>query len=153
MKIRLLMLFFIVSLTGSAWARLGETEEQLIARYGDVLGHEHVGADAGHVAVDKLQFKKTGFNIEVTIFHGVSAQEDISNAQGDGMTAQEVKTLLDANTDGHAWTAVAGGQYWKRDDGALATFNGGFLRLQAKDLMDAEAEAYKTAHARSLEGF
>jgi hypothetical protein len=151
MKIQFLTLFLIVSLTGPAWARLGETEDQLIARYGDPT-NKGSGGPVGE-KTSWIHFKKSGFDIEVILFNGVSSQEHITNSQGDGMTTQEIKTLLDANAQGHAWKELSGGQNWQRDDGALASINGSGLLFQSKELIDAEAAAYKAAHARSLEGF
>ena len=173
MKIHLLALFFVISLTAPAWARLGETEAQLIARYGDVIGKDHIAAGVGQVAVavDRLHFKKSGFDISVALFNGVSAKEEIANKQGDMLTDQEIKTLLDANAQGHTWKGVTGpngfplwpqdngmvvnanGKMWQRDDAAVAIADGGGFTIKSKELIDAEIAAYKAAHVHSLEGF
>jgi hypothetical protein len=173
MKIEFLTLFLIISLTGPAWARLGESEDQLVLRYGDATNKEHLAAsDSELVEVDRLHFKKTGFDVVVTLFNSVSSEEVITNSESDSLSDQEIKTLLDANADGHAWkempasqgtvpwpeddgtrSDVGGHKLWQRDDGAVAIAGGDEFKIKSKELIDAEVAAYKVAHTHSLDGF
>jgi hypothetical protein len=152
MKIQLLTLFLIVSLTGSAWARLGENKEQLIARYGVLLGERQIVSSEG-VSLNELAFKKSGFNVWVELLNGVSVNEHISNAHSDPMTGLDIKTLLDADAQGHIWKLTTPNK-WQRDDGAIAVLDESYtFNVTSKVLIAADQAAHKAAHAHSLEGF
>ena len=159
MKIQLLTLFLLVSLTIPAWARLGETEDQLIARYGKEIHKQKNEANGQQVGWTDLLFGKSGFQIEVMLFNGVSSKETFWKTAGDETTDDEIKTLLNDNAQDHAWNKEAPedsqgiSRKWQRDDGAVAGFESGRFYVKAKELIDAEAAAYKAAHAASLEGF
>ena len=174
MKIHLLALCLVIGLTGQAWARLGETSDQLVARYGglsNLMRGVFFSCDAVHVDLHWILFHKSGFEIVVALFNGVSSMEEINTSQRDSMTDQEIKTLLDANAqDHHTWkevtgggvtqwpqdngtTSLIGGKVWLRDDGAMACANGTGFTIKSKELIDAEVAAHKAAHVHSLEGF
>jgi hypothetical protein len=154
MKIHLLTLLLVISLTAPAWARLGETEQELIARYGKELGKEIVAGGGEQISKEIIQFKKSGFDIRIELFNGVSAFERISNALGDALSDQEIKTLLDANAQGHIWSST-GEHKWQRDDGvATAEIEGAHIsKVTSKNMVEAEQAAHKAAHTHSLEGF
>ena len=159
MKAQILTLLFIVSLTGLAWASLGETEEQLIARYGKEIGIKSKDqAKGGAVALDRLSFNESGFQIDVLLFNGISSEESVYHRPNTPMTDAEIKTLLNANAQGQAWKEVAPQQElllwlkslksWQREDGVIASLEGPkerprlLFHIKSKELIAAEKAAY-----------
>jgi hypothetical protein len=156
MKITLLTLFFIVSVTITARARLGETADQLVARYGQPLQETDQKADGDKIAAAEVVFQKGGFTIDVTLTDGISVEEKFNKINGEAMTVAEVRTLLNANTQGYGWEAprtIEGQKKWMRDDGTVAELAGGFLIITSKELIAKEMTAKKLEAKPSLEGF
>jgi len=157
MRIALLTLCFIVSVTATAQARLGETADQLVARYGDSLSQTDQKAEGDKIASSKVVFQKGGFQIDVTFSDGISVAESFKKLNGAALTAEEVQTLLNANSQGHGWEAprmVQGGKLWTRDDSATAQLaQDGSLTIKSKELISKETVAKKVEHAPTLDGF
>ena len=157
MKAAILILVLTASLIGSAWARLGETEDQLVARYGQELLKTKIKDSPGQVAIDALQFLKSGFSIQVSLFNGISSEEEIHRLQGETLTDEEVKILLAVNAQGHIWTEdtlkTDVPRKWHRDDGATAELYQETFDFRTKALADAKLIAHDAATVTSLQGF
>lgn len=156
MRIILLTFLFVVSVTATAQARLGETPDQLVARYGQPLQENDQKAEGDKVAASYVGFQKGGFYINVTISDGISVKERFSKVNHEALTLSETRTLLDANSQGHEWEApeTNGNQKkWIRDDGAVAALNQGFLTITTKELIAKETIAKKLEAKPSLDGF
>jgi len=157
MKASILILILMASLTGSAWARLGETEAQLMTRYGQELVKTKIRNQPGHIDIDALQFVKSGFSIGVSLFNGISSEEEIHRLQGETLTDDEVKILLAANAQGHTWTEETAKtdvpRKWHRDDGATAELYQETFDFKLKALIDARLTAHDAATVTSLQGF
>jgi hypothetical protein len=172
-KIALCTLFLATASAFPVWARLGETEGQLIARYGKVINRDAYKV-VGQSSVPELTFNKSGFRILVMLWRGISSEEFISklaqNSVGrDPITEREANILLNANTQSHIWgkvppnvqwpddNGVMAGKdiIWKRDDGAMAYLASeeAEFGMKSRKFIDFEQDAYKAAHASSLEGF
>jgi hypothetical protein len=175
-KIPLLSLLLALIFAIPVWARLGETEDQLVSRYGKETGMRSAGQAPFTVTI--LLFQKSGFDIEVTLLNGVSVQEWIKKSSGDKITNDEAGTLLRINNQGHFWSPLPSSvqweqwsrqgaisplagfhpnQIWERDDDAMAALGvwgdyQGFM-VKSKKLIDFEQAAYKAVHSTSLEGF
>jgi hypothetical protein len=157
MKAQLLALFLIVNLTGSAWANLGDSEEQLVARYGKEIIKTKDQAKGGAVALDRLSFNESGFQMDVLLFNGISSEESVYHRPYAPMTDGEIKTLLIANAQGQTWKEVAPQQElllwlkslksWQREDGVIASLEGPkekprlLFHLKSKELIAAEKAA------------
>ena len=157
MKARILALFLIVSLTGSAWANLGDSEKQLVAHYGNEIIKTTDQAKGGAVALDRLSFNASGFQIDVLLFNGVSSEESVYHRPYVPLTDEEIKTLLDANAQGQTWKEVAPQQElllwlkslksWQREDGVIASLEGPkdkprlLFHVKSKGLIAAEKAA------------
>ena len=153
MKALVLTLILTAVLVLPAQARLGETEDLLINRYGGEISNQWSNIGNG-LWVKELIFKRTGFQIDVYLFNGFSAQENFTKLTQPAFSREEKQTLLQANTQGHKWAIVPNsGPEWHRDDGAMAVDQGGYLVLTSKELIDAQTTAFKAANASSLEGF
>jgi hypothetical protein len=159
MRIALLTLVFIVSVTATpARARLGETPDQLVARYGQALSETDQKAEGDKVAESDVIFQKGGFQIEVTVSNGISVAESFKKINGEPLTIAEVRTLLAANSEGHGWEApqlVQGEKLWSRDDAATARLagDGTLLSIKSKELIVEQAVAKKLERQPSLDGF
>ena len=155
MKVSALTLLLITACVLPAQARLGETEKLLINRYGDEISNQW--SDIGHgVRVKELKFKKTGFEIDVFLFNGLSAKETFTKMTSAPLNQDDRQTLLQANSQDHRWTNIQNGvvKSWRRDDGAFAYFTPpNRLYVQSKELSDTLRAAAKTANESSLGGF
>ena len=158
MRILLLTLFFIVSVTATARARLSETADQLVTRYGQPLSEKDQKGEGDKIALANVVFQKGGFEIDVTLSDGISVAESFKKINGDALTVGEVRTLLNDNSQGYEWEAprtIQGEKLWTRDDNATARLaqDGSVITIKSKELMRKEAVAKKLERAPSLEGF
>jgi hypothetical protein len=158
MRIAFLTIVFIVGVTATAQARLGENADQLVARYGDPLKETDQKSEGTKVASADVNFQKGGFQVTVTMVNGISAAESFKKISGAGMTLGEVRTLLTANAQGHGWEApvvVSGEKIWLRDDSATAKLSadGVSFLIKSKELISAQAAAKKAETVPSLDGF
>ncbi len=153
----LLTLLFIGGLAGSAQARIGETADQLVARYGQPLSEDDQKKDGDKIALANVVFQKGGFEISVTITAGVSVQETYKKLNGSPILVDEARYLLTANAQGEEWSAprtVEGDKIWTRDDGATATLaHDGTMTIRSAQLTHEETAAKRIEEHPSLEGF
>jgi hypothetical protein len=156
MRIALLALFFVAGLTTTAWARLGETADQLVARYGQPLKETDQKGEGDKIASADVVFQKGGFRIEVTLVDGISVAEMFNKINGNGLSLGEIGTLLNDNSQGYGWEApqvIEEQRKWMRDDGAVASLAQGFLTIKSKELIAKETTAKKLEARPSLDGF
>jgi hypothetical protein len=158
MRMTLLTLVFIVSVTATAQARLGETADQLVARYGQPLSEVDQKGEGDKVALANVVFQKGGFEIDVSLDDGLSVSETFKKLDGAPLTLGEVRTLLSNNAQGYGWEApqiIEGQKWWTRDDNATAHLvrDGVILTIKSRELASKEAVAKRLEHEPSLEGF
>jgi hypothetical protein len=157
MRTALLTLSFIVGVTATAQARLGENPDQLVARYGQPLTEADQKAEGTKVAASDVVFQKGGIEITVTVTDGISVSETFKKLNGKTFTVAETQILLNANAQGHGWEApniMNGDRVWMRDDAAMAQLSkDGIFIIKSKDLMNAQAMAKKLEKQPSLDGF
>jgi hypothetical protein len=157
MRIAFLTLFFIVSVTATARARLGETADQLVLRYGQPLVENDQKGGGDKIPLADVVFQKGGFEIDVSLSDGISVAESFKKLNGNALTVGEIQTLLSANSQGHEWEAprlAQGEKWWTRDDSATAKLaQDGSLTIRSRELVVKEAVAKKLERAPSLEGF
>jgi hypothetical protein len=125
----LLPLLALVAFNHSAPARLGENEKQIEARYG--TSSATYSPMPGIIVKD---YSKNGIAIHVYYIDGKSVREDF-NFQGNAVTDDIVKTLLDINSLGSEWDMTQGGSggAWKlRDGAATAALNGNKLEITSE---------------------
>jgi hypothetical protein len=157
MRIVLLTLVVIVGITANAKARLGETADQLVARYGQPLSETDQKGEGTKIPLANVVFQKGGFEIDVTITNGVSVSEVFKKLNGSSIATDEARYLLTANAQGRDWEAphiVNGDKVWKRDDNATALLSAdGSLTIRSRELVVEEAAAKRIEQRPSLEGF
>ena len=140
-----------LSLTTLASARIGETEEEIAARYGKPV------ADIPTQAFGNVRgFKSNEYIVGVAFVNGVSNMEMFSKTDQSDMTATEIKNLLQANGPGE-WKAEGTGKpnwrRWRRDDDALvALYDAGrhFLYINSKKYYEDQAYKLEEVEAERL---
>lgn len=129
----------------AAQARLGETEEQLVARFGPGLHTPKFWGDLPGVTY--ILFSKHNFSIYVGLLNGKSAYERYQT--DNGINDALIKQLLEVESQGHRWSVP---QPWSstgsgrlRDDGALAyAWKSAFI-FKSKEYADKESAREKMA--------
>jgi hypothetical protein len=140
-----------------AYARLGETESQLVARFGNP-DQDHTTGQFGQY--QELDFQKTGFTISIVLLNGHSAKEIYRKTTGDPITEEEQRNLLFINSGKQRWietTPPGDAKFaWLRDDASVAIrtdVGGSQFIFESTEYLAAEAAAYKKAHYSSTIGF
>jgi len=138
-----------------ASARLGETENQLVVRYGQETGKADAEDPDAPIAIRILTFHKSGFRIMVTLFHDVSAKENVGRDNDfDVWPERLIKSMLAVYSQGQTWRIMSNGG-WQRDDGTTASykFPRGF-QVKSRGLIDAEeASKRRPQPSENPEGF
>lgn len=153
MKCGLLLLLCL--LPSTILARLGETETQLVARFGPAVSRTKEITIAQGKFIEfgvKLTFQQNDWRISCAIVEGRSARETYSHS-GD-WTENQFATVLTANAQGTRWTDISKDQMgkfvreWRRTDGGMARWKRGDgmevthpTYLRAKDLAEKKAKA------------
>jgi hypothetical protein len=138
-------------------ARIGETMDEAVKRYGKVVGHERIHGEEYYL------FEKNGFHI-LAHFHDGKIDRILYNSESrDKLTEEEIDTFLRANNGGrpmnedlpYIWVgkdAAATYSKWPRHawhlDIKARTF--GHRKTVAKKLAE---KAQKEAEKAKLEGF
>jgi len=157
MRIALLTFASWVAITASLQARLGETPDQLVARYGQPIKEVDQKAEGAKIPLAQVKFQKGGFEIDVTITDGESVQESFRKINGQPITVPEAQILLGANAQGREWSApqkTSDALIWTRDDNAVADLSSdGSMTIRSRALAVEESIAKHLEQRPSLEGF
>jgi hypothetical protein len=143
--------------TTTAQARLGESEAQLIQRFGKPILHQHF------TWCDKENFNPNGFSIEVTLLGGQSVGEVYHITIGT-FTEEQILELLQDNSQGYDWDEVSKSNMpqdiyhsirhmWQRPNGSTAILRGNAFEFKSIYLIMAEEAANKPPPAPSTAGF
>jgi hypothetical protein len=148
MKIAAALLLFY-SAASLAQARLGETPDQIAARFGTCIDSTTLkyGSDAG---LNLRQYSKQGFTILV-YFKKISIEEDY---QARRLSEPQIQALLSANGEGYPWTEkpTAQGRLWVRGDGATAHLADSEIDFKSKIFIHKQVKFTK-AQQPSIDGF
>lgn len=125
-------IFLWAALAIPGFARIGEDEKQIEARYGKA------GKDLGnHADVHEVGYVSNGFMILVDYVNGISQREGFTKPDTSPLTDQNIKDILTMSAaDGTTWQqgpAQGGDKTWQRSDQkAVAIFPaiGKFLFIQ-----------------------
>lgn len=151
MKNILLALAISTLLLSSAFARLGETERQLVERFGDpVLRAQHNIITQGKILPlgPRLHFREGDWRIACDLIDGKCVR--ITYSKPGDWTEDQVQLVLNNNAQGAKWSEItkpgAGKMLrdWKRSDGSHARWS----RPQGFTLT---WDAYEKAKARAEE--
>ncbi|RYD85462.1 MAG: hypothetical protein EOP84_02435 [Verrucomicrobiaceae bacterium] len=97
-----------------ASARLGETKEQLIVRYGEPIKPIKPVADRGRIIAHVMYFRFNGFLVDATLFDGVCHGEDF-HFTSEPQRIAVLPAILEANAGGKQWVVDKPGS-WGRED-------------------------------------
>ena len=152
---RLVTLLFLLLLTLPARARLGETEDQSIARYGQPISVKDVDGENDYRT---LEFRKNGYFIMAYFLNGKCALLGLNKDDKSEFSDNEIQALLDDNSEGHAWAkndTNSTNREWDRDDGALAQYYifKDSLFICTKNYIIAENIRKKAVEDKKLQGF
>jgi len=145
----------LVILPSLAFARLGETQAQLVERFGAASSRaKEITLTQGKI-IDfgvKLTFREGDWRIECSIIDGRCARE-VYYKSGD-WTEDQFTTVLTSNAQGAKWTDISKesvrklAREWRREDGATAIWQMGVAMSvthpayrRAKDNAEAKAKA------------
>jgi hypothetical protein len=125
----------------TASAGIGETEAQVVARYGPSIG------DIPTQAFGKVRgFMQVGHVVGVAFVNGVSDMEMFAKNDKSEMTPAEIEKLLKANGAGE-WKVEETGKpnwkRWRREDGAVVALydtTRHFLYINSKKFFDAQRD-------------
>ena len=153
---RILLLFLgLWALPVGAWARLGETEAQLVARFGEPTNRTNeitLAQGKWLVFGQRLYFRQGDWSIQCVVVEERCAKE-VYQKPGD-WTEDQFKAILSSEAQGAQWTdrsqegAKKLRREWRRADGATAVWeapNGMAVThpayVRAKERAEAKAKA------------
>jgi len=121
-----------MTVAANAFARIGEDEQQIKARYGEP------GKDLGtHGEIHEVGYVSGGFLILVDFVNGISQREGFTKPDTSPLTDQNIKDILAMNAaEGTTWQEApgkAGDKSWYRSDKkatAVLPAIGKFLSVQ-----------------------
>ena len=151
-----LIVVVLAGLVLPARARLGESEEQCVLRYGPVV-ERTTSADPG-LNLPVLLFNKNGYAFTATLFHGRVGALLIQRGDSAELSPEEIQLFLDANRAGEKWERQPGVMprtVWLRDDGTQAAYDELHHRLllSTKVYLQAQADAVQAEEVRKTQGF
>lgn len=148
------LLFGVMAVTAVCHARLGETEAQLVARFGKPnlrSNHSAIAQGKSWVLGPSYHFRQDDWSISCDLVDGRCVR--IGYSKGGDWTEDQIALVLASNSQGQKWTEGVSGaaklsRSWKRSDGATAQWSrGGSMRLvvpayeRAKQVAEAKAKA------------
>jgi hypothetical protein len=98
MKQILSLLLILSAFAPSAFARIGETEEQIEKRFGKSVVTFSKGKE-----LPNKGYLSAGLRITVSYVDGISESEFYQKSDQQKLSQTEIDTLLDANSGGGAW--------------------------------------------------
>lgn len=153
---KVIILFLL--LCTSAFARLGETTMQLIERFGPpkYTQDENIYSQGKAFKIgERMSFRQDDWSIVCVVIEGRCAKVEYSKPGA--WTEQQIETVLTSNSQGARWTKTSKTgtekflRRWKREDGALAEWNSGFVVVHpAYDLAKTRAQNRAKSDASSI---
>jgi len=152
------LLAFIFLMPCVVMARLGETREQCIERYGNVYNESKVDGNGVKLSLgDRNADPKVTPIVTVILFDNICHQINFLSRKLNYFKLDDVKAILEKNSDGHTWSEpkFENEDYsWSRSDGGKAVFttffevdieSGAFEKLskQGKDQQQKSLESQK----------
>ena len=139
---RITLTFVFLTCCNPAWARIGETEAQITARYGQSIGDiptESFGPVRG--------FALPGFVVGVKLVNGTSAMEMISKNDQSEIKPPEIEAFLKKHGADMEWKVDKFDQpnwrRWRSQDGALVAVydeKRHFLYVNSKQFYDEQGK-------------
>ena len=154
---RLILITLLLSLLLlPAHARLGETEDQCVQRYGPVVNRTTSGISG--LDLPMLVFAKNGYKVVTIMLNDKVCCLTILKADQTALSDNEIDLFLTANNANQKWTkqdGVSTNIVWFRDDGTQAQYDPSqhALIIVSKEYLDVKAAAQKAEDAKKTQGF
>lgn len=103
-------------------ARLGDTMDQCIARYGQPVLLKNNPAPI-RFRLAWITFQKNVYDIKIIFVNGISQVECVSKSNSSALSDNEKDKILQTNSKGWAWGKATGHDNWVRTDGAVASYD------------------------------
>jgi len=138
-------------------ARLGETLDQCIARYGQPISAKDM-PDALGVGEKEAIFQKSGYTIVVSFLKGSAGAEEFVKQGGSDLSDTERDIILQADSARGKWIKSEKSgieEIWVREDGAVALHNATkhYLVLETKECVTALKAKIATDAKNKLKDF
>jgi hypothetical protein len=150
----MLAIFLLAILPGPLFARLGETEAQIEARYGQPSETNFLYGFRAEI------FSISGMQIMVSFLDGKSAWEEYNKVDQSDLSDHEIDILMNANGQGKNWEQVdcSSFQYrmWRLEDrSALTTYDTvrHFLDIKSAAAIFRLHDARDEQESDNLKGF
>lgn len=158
-KYSAILLFLFAAIVSHA--RLGETEPELVARFGDVRSRMKatvVDGTQGRVLIigEELVFETDGWQIRAVIIDGRCARIGYQNSGP--WNEDQLRYLLNTYGGRDRWKeqsppskagAMKSNRRWKRDDGLVAAWNGAIPASIGGSVFSITGDAYTRAVERA----
>jgi hypothetical protein len=153
------LLVIMLAAQSIAEARLGETFEQCVTRYGPLI------RQVGKPDNPQFIFEKDGITVGINFLDGKAAQISYSRARGAPITELEVQQLLEVNSNGSKWqydeaesqrlrtSTYSKRECFKRDDGGAKAEHLVISQLGTHFLNITSSEYEKAIGSKNLQGF
>ena len=142
--------------SSTLFARIGETEQECAARYGEPIKK---------LPDDRLLYRKADLGILITFFNGkadaITYRKIATNVLGKGeqISENEVEILLNSNSGGVPWkklAVISMNRNWETENGELLatyiTFEN-LLKVGTKNYFAREKAKKNAKESHNLEGF
>ena len=125
-------------------ARLGDTMEQCVARYGQPVPAKDNSIPGGF-RLAWITFQKNGYFIKSIFVNGIVGAECVFKSDSSALSEQEKNKILHADSKGWAWGKATGRENWVRTDGAIASYDSSkhFMALESTSFIAALATEEK----------
>jgi hypothetical protein len=105
-------------------ANLGDTVEQIVARYGKPTGHSEANANS---PFGTILFQAGGYELVLFILENHEVGARVSKSDKSAFTDAEMQTIMANDLNGSTWTPVASGDptclRWARGDKATVLYD------------------------------
>jgi len=117
----------LLGLSVTSFARIGETMDKAVKRYGPVVHHDTIQGE------ELYAFKKHGYDIVAHFHEGKIDNIMYGKESREKLSKTEVNTFLEANNGGRPMKDL-GGDFWEAKNGTYATLTklGGIWHLDIK---------------------
>ena len=131
--------------TSTLLARIGETEQECAARYGE---------PTKKLSNNRFLYQKSDLKIFIIFFNGKADAIAYSKiAKGQQLSENEIETLLETNSGGVPWQKGEG-LSWETETGALlANYTDDMLIIATKDYFARQKAKDNAKESQNLEGF
>jgi hypothetical protein len=137
--------------TSTLFARIGETEQECAARYGE---------PTKTLPNNSLLYEKSDLNIFIIFFNGKADAIAYGKiAKGQQLSENEIELLLKSNSGGVPWqerAVISMNRNWETENGELlANYNtvGHLLMIATKDYFARQKDKTDAKEGQNLEGF